>query len=133
MNLVKAHAFAAVAPGGRTLGHARLVDGDLRVMYATRVCGSPWNFQINQAHLEWAIGVNQDESPAGVVLLICGADGYVQMPASDLMPAVRDMFRRDRKGHDVCLVTVCRRDGHDADITPILDRQHHITARFVPK
>ena len=120
-------ALDTIAPGGSTRGACRYVADDHRIVHASRVGEGPWQFQLNRDHLEWAIDSNAVHA---TLLLICGSEGWVNLPADRAMELAEESFHENSKGHMVGRLGVVRTNETVAEVYLSGDRSSFIEEAF---
>lgn len=124
---VLAQAFEALAPGGSTRGACRYMAEDHRIVHASRVGTGPWQFQLNRDHLDWAVDSN---AAYATLLLVCGGEGWVSLPAEKALELAEPSFAENTKGHMVGRLCVARTGKATAEVHLSGDRAACVAIEF---
>lgn len=90
----------AIVPGGEICGRSMFESSLARLVTARASGVSPWRFQFRHGSLKWAAEA-EAKGLRGVAVMICGDQGYVEVPARLLLEKARDHLMTSSGGNTV--------------------------------
>lgn len=87
-----------IVPGGTVCGRSMVESSRVRLVTARATGEGPWRFQLRKGSLEWAVAA---EGVRGVVALICGDRGYIEVHPDALLRRGESHLMRSTKGNAI--------------------------------